>query len=173
VQAHINESYSENVESAKRDTSQAPWNFGSFPNSATVRGYVQYIISQNPTLASSVLVGKSGEGKNIDGVKIGTGPKIIVIHCTIHAREWITTTTCLYIIEQLVAPANSKLRSDFTWNIIPILNIDGYDYTHASPNNRLWRKNRIPSGNGCIGTDINRNFFLSVGRRWCKYRSMF
>jgi len=41
--------------------------------------------------------------------------------------------------------------------IVPVLNVDGYSYTHTD--NRLWRKNRQPnSGSSCVGTDLNRNY---------------
>uniref|UniRef100_A0A8C5R2J8 Peptidase M14 domain-containing protein n=1 Tax=Leptobrachium leishanense TaxID=445787 RepID=A0A8C5R2J8_9ANUR len=41
--------------------------------------------------------------------------------------------------------------------VIPVLNVDGYIYTWTDE--RLWRKNRSPQGNGtCYGVDLNRNF---------------
>jgi len=55
------------------------------------------------------------------------------------------------------------LLDDWEFQIIPVLNVDGYEYTHASPNNRMWRKNRKPNpGSTCVGTDLNRNY----GFRW-------
>ena len=39
---------------------------------------------------------------------------------------------------------------------MPVVNPDGYLYTQTD--NRLWRKTRKPNGNGCYGTDANRNF---------------
>jgi len=59
-------------------------------------------------------------------------------------------------------PDRFKLREDFSWIIVPIFNIDGYDVTHTS--NRLWRKNRVPNtGSTCIGTDVNRNYGYNFG----------
>jgi hypothetical protein len=44
----------------------------------------------------------------------------------------------------------------FRFHFIPVLNVDGYEYTK---HDRLWKKNRQPNFNRkCIGTDINRNF---------------
>ena len=40
--------------------------------------------------------------------------------------------------------------------ILPVVNPDGY--LHTQTDNRLWRKTRSPNGNGCYGTDPNRNF---------------
>ena len=40
--------------------------------------------------------------------------------------------------------------------IIPIVNPDGYVYSHTT--DRYWRKNRQPNpGSSYIGTDLNRN----------------
>lgn len=45
--------------------------------------------------------------------------------------------------------------------IVPVLNPDGYEYTHTI--DRMWRKNRrVPKTGSCIGTDLNRNF----GYKW-------
>nr|CAG4636762.1 EOG090X00QE [Ceriodaphnia reticulata]SVE72762.1 EOG090X00QE [Ceriodaphnia reticulata] len=42
---------------------------------------------------------------------------------------------------------------------MPVINPDGYRFTHAAGGDRLWRKNRDQNpGSTCIGTDMNRNF---------------
>jgi len=84
------------------------------------------------------------------------------LHCTIHAREWISTTTCAYIIEQLLT-VNTNLLQYFEFHIVPVLNVDGYLYTRS--NERLWRKNRqTNSGSSCVGTDLNRNYAVGWGQ---------
>jgi len=117
-------------------------------------------------VVSRFVLGHSYQGREIVGVRIArdSSKPIIFIHCTIHAREWITTTTCLWIIDSLLNndPDGDKLTTDYQWVIVPILNIDGYEYTHTT--NRLWRKNRAPnSGSTCVGTDLNRNFAYAWG----------
>jgi len=55
------------------------------------------------------------------------------------------------------------LINNFDFYIVPVLNIDGYIYTHDVE--RLWRKNRQPnSGSTCVGTDLNRNYQFGYGR---------
>jgi len=96
---------------------------------------------------------------------LGTkGKPIFYMHCTIHAREWITTTSCLWILDQLLNsdPDRGHLLNQFRWIIVPIHNVDGYDFSQTS--DRLWRKNRQPnSGSTCAGTDINRNYGYGWG----------
>ena len=44
------------------------------------------------------------------------------------------------------------------WYFAPLLNPDGYEFSHTD--DRMWRKNRSPppSGSRCYGTDLNRNW---------------
>jgi len=110
-------------------------------------------------------MGKTYNDEDIVGISIGDPSlPIYYIHCGIHAREWISPTTCLWIIDQLlnVDPEREKLLSKYRWMIFPVQNIDGYDYTHTT--SRLWRKNRQPNaGSNCVGTDINRNYPFGWG----------
>jgi len=117
-------------------------------------------------VASIVNIGYTEEGTDIIGIKLAYDDSrpTIFLHCTIHAREWITTTTCLWIIDNLLNTDNDgpTLIQKFQWIIVPVLNIDGYTYAHTT--NRLWRKNRsVNSGSTCVGTDLNRNYAYAFG----------
>ena len=47
-------------------------------------------------------------------------------------REWISPATVTFILRELVTnPAYSHLVDMFHWIIIPVLNPDGYVYTHT------------------------------------------
>lgn len=83
--------------------------------------------------------------------------KAIWVDGGIHAREWITPATVTYIINHLVSNFENepKYIQNIDWYIAPLMNPDGYEYTHDV--DRLWRKNRARSGQ-CAGTDLNRNF---------------
>jgi len=50
----------------------------------------------------------------------------------------------------------TKLIDGIDWTFIPIVNVDGYDYSWKT--NRLWRKNRRQNGGNCYGVDNNRNW---------------
>lgn len=103
-------------------------------------------------------IGKSFELRDIKTVTIssrnGTAKNSIFIDAGIHAREWIAVSTALYVIDQLATGKNSL--QDFDWVILPVVNPDGYEYTHQT--NRLWRKTRSNTSGECIGVDGNRNF---------------
>jgi len=140
--------------------------FDSYPNVLQTTAWLNEQEEAHPQLVSRIVIGTTYENRPIVGLRLGSDDTkpIIFIHCTIHAREWITTTSCLWIIDNLlnVDPDGPELLREFQWNIIPILNVDGYQFTHT--NNRLWRKGRAPNqGSSCIGTDLNRNFARGWG----------
>ncbi|XP_045029724.1 carboxypeptidase A1-like, partial [Daphnia magna] len=82
--------------------------------------------------------------------------------CNIHAREWITAATCVWIIDQITTgygsyPEITSLVDQYDWKFVPIANPDGYAYTWNTDRN--WRKNRLVNNEStCVGVDANRNF---------------
>lgn len=61
------------------------------------------------------------------------GKSVIFIDAGIHAREWIAPAVTLYAINQLVEnKENAKLLEEVDWHILPVVNPDGYEYTHGS-----------------------------------------
>ncbi|EEC01657.1 carboxypeptidase A2 precursor, putative, partial [Ixodes scapularis] len=85
------------------------------------------------------VIGKSYEGRDIIGVHItkGKNKPIIFFECGIHAREWVAHATCLYIIDQLATMYEKdetikRLVDEYEWRIHPVVNPDGYVYSHTS-----------------------------------------
>ncbi|XP_061394965.1 carboxypeptidase B1-like [Musca vetustissima] len=90
--------------------------------------------------------------------------KVIFVDAAMHAREWITPAMALHIMSELIEnyENNKHLLEEYDWVILPVVNADGYEYTHEEY--RYWRKTRKPNyvvnedGEECFGTDPNRNF---------------
>ncbi len=107
-------------------------------------------------------VGTSFQGHSIPYVTVtnpgGSGKGTVFLECGIHSREWISTASCLWIMNALINDASlSYLLDKFKFIIVPALNIDGYIYTHTT--DRTWRKTRsTQSGTSCVGTDPNRKY---------------
>ncbi|KAF9967707.1 hypothetical protein BGZ70_008539 [Mortierella alpina] len=127
--------------------------------------YVTYkILGDNVDIR--VPAGKSYEGREQAGIKIGKGPNNAVLHGLQHAREWITGPVVEYLIHQLMTGTDAKVAKyseNYTFHIIPIMNPDGYIRTQTG--HRMHRKNtqpnpttQDPSSPDCIGTDLNRNW---------------
>ncbi|CAD5118254.1 DgyrCDS6977 [Dimorphilus gyrociliatus] len=118
------------------------------------------------TLCRIQTIGKSYEGRDLKVFNIGNEPgkikRSIWIDAGIHAREWISHATALFIIDRLVDefgndPEIDDMIRTYDWYILPIVNPDGYEFTWT--NDRLWRKTRKPNpGSPCVGVDANRNF---------------
>uniref|UniRef100_A0A914KT47 Peptidase M14 carboxypeptidase A domain-containing protein n=1 Tax=Meloidogyne incognita TaxID=6306 RepID=A0A914KT47_MELIC len=136
----------------------------------------------NPRLISLYEIGRTHENRSIVTAKISArqimpdeswrpfrGPAIW-IDAGVHAREWIAPATAMILIAALVNGYNSEdvgvrhLVEHVDWYITPVLNPDGYEYSHTK--NRMWRKNRRPAFCKqqyfnricCSGVDLNRNF---------------
>jgi len=114
-----------------------------------------------PTILSNFVVGESYQGRVIRGVRLAYNEDnpVIFIESNIHAREWITSATATWFLNQLLTstdPVIQDLARNINWYIVPVFNVDGYTYSHSV--NRMWRKTRYPHAHICYGTDANRNF---------------
>ncbi|CAG2116223.1 unnamed protein product [Medioppia subpectinata] len=113
-------------------------------------------------------MGKSYEGRQIPFLTITNTDvkepkKTVVFECGIHAREWVSTATCLWMANTLITDSiNEELLKKFEFIVIPSLNPDGYVYSHTV--NRMWRKTRSPQRGGQRGADPNRNFDSHFGQ---------
>ncbi|XP_001654133.2 carboxypeptidase B [Aedes aegypti] len=125
-----------------------------------INEYLQTLSQKYPSLVSVEEAGTSYEGRSIKTITINKKPgnAVVFLDAGIHAREWIAPATALYAIEQLVehSSENQEVLSNLTWVIMPVVNPDGYEFSHET--DRFWRKTRKPTGKTCKGTDGNRNF---------------
>ncbi|KAG9321357.1 hypothetical protein KVV02_007155 [Mortierella alpina] len=118
-------------------------------------------IKNHSDIATGFSAGKTYEGREQAGIKIGKGPNNVVLHGLQHAREWISGAVVEYIIDQLVTGTDPKVAEylkTFTFHIIPIMNPDGFVITQTK--DRMHRKNTQPNPSNpeCLGTDTNRNW---------------
>ncbi|XP_066976654.1 carboxypeptidase B-like [Macrobrachium rosenbergii] len=110
-------------------------------------------------------IGKSVEGRdlwvNILSAPGGAEKPIAWIDCGIHAREWITHSTCVYGLDYLTREYGkdqevTEFLDKYDIYLMPVYNPDGYSYSWTD--DRYWRKNRAPTSDPlCIGVDLNRN----------------
>lgn len=143
---------------------------GTFPRLAEVIEWMNNISIQYPELASTFSIGNTAFGRPQQVLKLGLngGNKWRVwVDGAMHAREWLSPTTAIYITDQLIQgyangdPEIINFLTILDFHILIISNPDGYEYTHTD--DRLWRKNRRPTTDTCTGVDINRNFAFQWG----------
>ncbi|XP_045774591.1 carboxypeptidase B-like [Maniola jurtina] len=118
-----------------------------------------------PSTCTVSTIGQTVEGRDIKMLKISNssaGNTGVWIDGGIHAREWISTSVVTYIADQLAKNMDNlpEYITNKDWYFLPVVNPDGYFYSHTS--DRMWRKNRARIENTVYGVDLNRNF----GYRW-------
>ncbi|KAF5301248.1 hypothetical protein FQR65_LT00948 [Abscondita terminalis] len=143
----------------------AGFSFTQYNRFSQINYYLDFLAISYPKLATVKLSGKSYEGRDMKIIKISTNPKankpVIFVDAGIHGREWLAPAMAQFIMYQLIEnPKNRYLLDRVDWHILPVVNPDGYEYTHTKK--RFWRKTRSPQGE-CIGTDGNRNFDFHWG----------
>ncbi|NWZ80049.1 CBPB2 Carboxypeptidase, partial [Poecile atricapillus] len=135
--------------------------------------WMEEVVKVHSDLLQKIYIGSSYEKRPLYVLKISKSMEksknAIWIDCGIHAREWISPAFCLWFIGHVIHVRErdqtmTTLLEHFDFYIMPVINVDGYEYTWSHPSNRLWRKSRSSHGNSkCIGTDMNRNF----DAHWC------
>ncbi|XP_050521702.1 carboxypeptidase B-like [Daktulosphaira vitifoliae] len=131
--------------------------------------YIDYISQEYPNIVEIENIGQSFEGTPLRVVRIkldknSSTTNAIWIDGGIHAREWISVSSVLYLINELVYNQDllKTYMKNIEFHILPIVNPDGYVYSHQKE--RLWRKNRNKHpGSSCFGTDLNRNWAYHWG----------
>ncbi len=159
-------------------TANATWfrSFHAYADHLRFLGALQARFPHNTALVSS---GVSLLGRNITGLRIfgsgggGVRRPALVLHGTVHAREWIATMVVEYIAYRMATALDDQTSDDaaaaaaaaglaahlerYDVYAFPVVNPDGFVYTQTT--DRLWRKNRQDTANStCVGRDINRNW---------------
>ncbi|WP_086827892.1 M14 family metallopeptidase [Streptomyces sp. NRRL B-24572] len=135
----------------------------------------------DPGLTKVVSIGKTLKGQDILALKLTKGARktkdgskpATLYMSNQHAREWITPEMTRRLMHYYLDNYGKDERitrivdSTELWFVLSA-NPDGYDFTHADPANRQWRKNlRDNDGDGKIGpgdgVDLNRNFAYKWG----------
>ena len=105
-----------------------------------IYAFLDSLAKENPGKVQVIVGGKTHEGRQIKGVKLtlGNSKSGIVLEGGIHAREWISPASILYIVNELLHNNNADVRQlaqSHEWYIFPVVNPDGYVYTHTTVSN--------------------------------------
>ncbi|PIL27555.1 hypothetical protein GSI_10706 [Ganoderma sinense ZZ0214-1] len=147
-----------------------------------IEEFMQDLATVHPDIVQLEYIGHSAEGREMIAIKLSKPPVSatnedghtynakkagFVIAGAQHSREWIATSTTLYLAHSLVTDAAeafalSSWLDYFDFYIVPVPNPDGYVYTWKQ--DRFWYKNRqnIGPDEVCTGIDMNRNW----GYKW-------
>jgi len=135
-QIHINDVQALIEETTPHIRSKS-FDFTSYHTLEEIYKNLDDLATQYPDKVQIIVGGKSYEGRQIKGAKVSfknNNPGIF-IEGGIHAREWISPATVMYILHQLLISNNSDVRAlaeSHDWYIFPSFNPDGYVYTHTT-----------------------------------------
>jgi murein tripeptide amidase MpaA len=145
--------------------------FADYRDYEQTMAYLKDIQKKHSNVASLFTLGTSWEGRQIVALKISTNKQAgkprptVFFNSMQHAREWIGVPVTVYALTQLLEnqkdPKIANLLNKIDIVFVPIVNPDGFHYTHTT--DRLWRKNRRDNGNGSFGVDLNRNWPTGFG----------
>ncbi|XP_057376150.1 uncharacterized protein LOC130697054, partial [Daphnia carinata] len=112
-----------------------------------IDSYLEYLKVTFPNFVTVTEIGRTTEGRPIKAARFHqeggrSDKKTILLDAGIHAREWITPATITYMMREIVDNPEKYhcIMNQFDWLFVPVLNPDGYAYTHT--HNRMWRKTR-------------------------------
>ncbi|KAM4693490.1 carboxypeptidase B-like [Discoglossus pictus] len=145
------------------------YSYDNYNNWENISSWTCQMASKYPKLIKRIFIGNTAEGRAMNVLRIGTSSaekRAIFIDCGIHAREWISPAFCQWFVKELARGYKKnksimRILRKAAFYVLPVLNIDGYVWSWEK--DRMWRKNRAPSSDKCVGTDLNRNFNAS----WC------
>jgi len=148
-----------------------------YDSKSGIRDFLYKTAAENPDLTKLEVIGHTANGREILALKVtenartvadGTRPAVLY-SATQHAREWISTEVNRRLLRWYIGEYRSNngtvrniLTTSELWFVL-VCNPDGYQYTFASPDTRLWRKN-LREQNGTPGTQVgdgvdpNRNY---------------
>ncbi len=123
-------------------------------------------------ITAKINIGTSHNSNTIWAVKISDNPDInesatepaIYFDALHHAREPQAMASLMYFMYWLLENYSTNTEAAYLVNnreifLVPIVNVDGYEYNRqTNPNGGgQWRKNRRNNGS-CYGVDLNRNY---------------
>jgi hypothetical protein len=160
----------QNEIAAARLQADASW-FAAYKTLTEINARLDQLAADNPTLASTFVAGQSLENRPIRGLRLSApdlpdNPRaqrpILFFNGAQHAREWVAPMTVMFIADRMLetyaTDAHVRALLDHVEIVlIPVVNVDGYEFTWTA-GNRFWRKNRRPNAGGSFGVDTNRNF---------------
>ena len=120
-----------------KSTDDLSFGWTSYYPLSAIETFLDDILAKYPNVTSHIDIGTSFEGRKIRGIKISykEGNPGIFIESNIHAREWITSATATWYINELLTSTDPNVRDlaeNYDWYIVPVLNVDGFVYTHET-----------------------------------------
>uniref|UniRef100_A0A8C2J762 Carboxypeptidase A2 (pancreatic) n=3 Tax=Cyprinus carpio TaxID=7962 RepID=A0A8C2J762_CYPCA len=175
VQEHLVREREEMVRNAKMESKTKSFNFAAYHDLETIYNFIDTLVANHSKLISKVNIGSTYENRSMYVLKFSTGGEkkpAIWIDAGIHAREWISHATAVWLADRIAKDFKENrahvpsILSQMDIYLMIVANPDGYVFTHisSSPLSRFWCKSRSATSNPkCHGVDLNRNWDAEFG----------
>ncbi|XP_055974411.1 carboxypeptidase A5 [Sorex fumeus] len=170
IQVLLDQERAAMAKSRRMERSAGSFSYSSYHTLEEIYSWMDSFATEHSDIVSKIRIGHSVENRSILILKFSTGGSLrpaIWIDTGIHAREWITHATGIWIAKKIVIEYGrdqvvSKILNSMDIFLEIVSNPDGFAFTHSM--NRLWRKNKSSRpGILCIGVDLNRNWESGFG----------
>ncbi|XP_060699096.1 carboxypeptidase A1-like [Hemiscyllium ocellatum] len=170
LQLLLDEEKKEMILSRHKERKSQTFNYASYHTLEEIYTWMDSFVASNSGLVSKMQIGTTFENRPIYVLRFSTGGinrPAIWINFGIHAREWISPATSLWLANKFVSEYGKDTSVTSLLNTMDlylelVTNPDGFQFTHT--NNRMWRKTRSKHvGLACTGVDPNRNFDANFG----------
>lgn len=142
------------------------WGFGYYCSYDSLVSIMRNWAATYPSICKFDSIGQTYLGRWIYAVKISDNVQVeedepeVLLDAMHHSREWAAPQAARHFADTLLSsygtsPEITAFVDNHQCWVVPISNVDGYDYDY--PAQRSWRRNRRPfeSATGC---DPNRNY---------------
>lgn len=133
-----------------------------------------YNMFNNSDIVQLEIIGKSRDNRNIYGIEVGKGNKVLYLDANMHAAEIANTLILTKFLSEIINEYENgneeiiNILNQIKIAVVPTMNPDGYDIYNYGPevinNKNLWvyqNKNKVDFENiksNANGVDLNRNF---------------
>ncbi|KAL1247440.1 hypothetical protein QQF64_022816 [Cirrhinus molitorella] len=164
----------EMVRNAETERKTKSFNFAAYHDLETIYKFMDTLANQSK-LITKVKLGSTYENRPMYVLKFSTGGvkrSAIWIDAGIHAREWISHATAVWLADRIATDFKENrapvpgILSQMDIYLMIVANPDGYVFTHNSFSvlHRFWSKSRsLTSISKCPGVDLNRNWDAVFG----------
>ncbi|KOB67378.1 Midgut carboxypeptidase 2, partial [Operophtera brumata] len=99
---------------------------------------LQEVYANSTTTVELVVYSQTDENRPLVYLKLtngdATGKPVALLEAAINPRDWVTVPSALNVVNRLLEDDNRMFLDVADWIIVPVVNPDGYEYTHTNVN---------------------------------------
>lgn len=97
---------------------------------------LQEVYANSTTTVELIVYGQTDENRPLVYLKLTNGDEtdkpVAMIEAAINPRDWVTVPSAINVVNKLLEDDNRMYLDIAVWIVVPVLNPDGYEYTHTN-----------------------------------------